>query len=81
MLLYRVGSENTRKAIGTITHAAQMIHSGSAAMGIYPEGARTPGDRLLPFKPGAFKIAQKAGCPIAVAVIRNTKFILKNAPL
>lgn len=75
--------ENPRKAIETITHAARTIHSGSAAMGIYPEGTRNPNPEagLLPFKPGAFKIAQKAGCPIVVAVIQNTESILKNAPI
>ncbi|MGM9606309.1 MAG: lysophospholipid acyltransferase family protein [Oscillospiraceae bacterium] len=74
--------ENPRKAIETITHAVRTIRSGSAVMGIYPEGTRNPDPEsgLLPFKPGAFKIAQKAGCPIVVAVIRNTESVLKNAP-
>ena len=74
--------ENPRRAIETITHAAQTIRSGSAVMGIYPEGTRNPNSEngLLHFKPGAFKIAQKAGCPIVVAVIQNTESILKNAP-
>lgn len=74
--------DDPRKAIGTITHAAQSIRSGNAAMGIYPEGTRNPHPEngLLPFKPGAFKIAQKAGCPIVVALIQNTEAVLKNAP-
>lgn len=49
-------------------------------MGIYPEGATNRGNELLPFKNGAFKIAQKAKCSIVVAVIENTDSIKKNAP-
>lgn len=31
---------------------------------VYPEGTRGPGDELLPFKPGAFRIALKMKVPI-----------------
>ena len=34
--------------------------------------------QLLPFRNGAFKIAQKAGVPIVVCALTNTKAILKN---
>ncbi|MGM9680670.1 MAG: lysophospholipid acyltransferase family protein [Eubacteriales bacterium] len=73
--------ENPRQATKAILQAAGIIRSGRAAMCIYPEGTRNRGEGLLPLKPGAFKIAQKAECPIVVAVIQNSELIRKNAPL
>lgn len=72
--------ENPRKNVKTILNVIDIIKSGEASIGIYPEGRRNNGAGLLPFKPGAFKIAQKAGCPVVVAVIRNSELVKKNAP-
>lgn len=72
--------ENAKQAIKAISQAAEIIQTGDATIGIYPEGTRNKEDGLLPFKPGAFKIAQKADCPIVVAVIENSEFVMKNAP-
>lgn len=72
--------ENPRSEMQTIISAISLIKSGAASVGIYPEGTRNVGEILLPFKAGAFKIAQKAECPIVVAVIRNSDLVQKNAP-
>lgn len=72
--------DNFRQAAVAISQTADIIKSGEAAMGIYPEGTRNHGEGLLPFKPGAFKIAKKADCPIVVVVMRNSEFVMKNAP-
>ena len=50
---------------------ADIIKSGHSMM-IFPEGTRNKGDELLPFKDGAFKIAQKAGCLIIPVAICGT---------
>lgn len=71
---------NVKESAKTILRAAQVIKSGKASMGIYPEGKRNIKDGLLPFMDGAFKIAKKADCPIVVAVIKNTEEIVKNTP-
>ena len=52
-----------KKGLETILQTADIIKSGHSMM-IFPEGTRNKGDELLPFKDGAFKIAQKAGCLI-----------------
>lgn len=65
----------------TILRAGEIIKKDLASMGIYPEGTRNHDDEMLPFMHGAFKIAKKAECPIVVATIRNTEYIMKNAPL
>ncbi|MGN1116156.1 MAG: lysophospholipid acyltransferase family protein [Candidatus Ornithomonoglobus sp.] len=70
----------TRDEVNTILQAIDIIRSQTASVGIYPEGTRNRGEGLLPFKSGAFKIAQKAECPIVVGFIRNSDRITKNAP-
>lgn len=75
-----VGRENARDDIKSIISAVNIIKSGEASIGVYPEGKRNKGGGLLPFKPGAFKIAQKANCPVVIAVIRNSELIKRNAP-
>ena len=72
--------ENLRSELQTIINAINVIKSGAASIGIYPEGTRNPSDTLLQFKAGAFKIAQKAECPIVIAVIRNFELVQRNAP-
>lgn len=64
----------------TILRAIKLVKEQKATIGIYPEGTRNHGDGLLPFKNGAFKIAERAQCPIVVAVIRNTELATKRAP-
>lgn len=72
--------DDIRQAATAILKAAELIKSDTSAMGIYPEGTRNHGQGLLPFKAGAFKIAQKANCPIAIVAMENSEFVMKNAP-
>jgi 1-acyl-sn-glycerol-3-phosphate acyltransferase len=46
-------------------------------MMIFPEGTRNHGEELLPFKDGAFKIAQKADCLIVPVAICGTDNIME----
>ncbi|MCC8129877.1 MAG: 1-acyl-sn-glycerol-3-phosphate acyltransferase [Clostridiales bacterium] len=71
---------NLKDEAKTILRAVDLVKDQKATIGIYPEGTRNPTDQLLPFKNGAFKIAQRANCPIVVAVIRNTELATKNIP-
>lgn len=70
-----------RDEVNTVIQAINIIRSNEATIGIYPEGTRNQGSGILPFKNGAFKIAQKAQCPIVVGYIRNSEQIMKNGPL
>ena len=59
----------------------ELLDDNVVSMGIYPEGATNKTEEpLMPFRNGAFKIAQKAKVPIVVCVIENTEKILKNFP-
>ena len=75
-----IDRENDRAALKTILEAARRIREGLISYGIYPEGTRNTGERLLPFRNGAFKIAQRAKAPIVVAVTRGTDLVRKNFP-
>ncbi len=67
-----IDRENDRKALKTILTAADYLKRGVCSIGIYPEGTRSRSGELLPFHAGSFKIAQRAGAPLAVAVVRGT---------
>ena len=71
--------ENDREALKAILKAIQFLKEDKCSIAVFPEGGtnRTEED-LLPFRNGAFKIAQKAGVPIVVCALTNTKAILKN---
>ncbi|SEF75841.1 1-acyl-sn-glycerol-3-phosphate acyltransferase [Eubacterium ruminantium] len=71
--------ENARNAIETINKAATYIKTGHCNLGIYPEGMENKTDELLlPFRPGAFKIAKKAHCPVAVMTIKNSDRVFRR---
>ncbi|MCM1150381.1 MAG: 1-acyl-sn-glycerol-3-phosphate acyltransferase [Butyricicoccus sp.] len=75
-----IDRENDRAALKTILAAAELMKNGVTSFFIYPEGTRNTGGELLPFRNGAFKIAQKAKAPVVVMAVRGTENIAKNAP-
>lgn len=75
-----IDRENAKNGLKTILKAIKLIESGTAAVGVSPEGTRNYKDGLLPFHSGCFKIALKAKCPIVVCTMHNTSDIHKNFP-
>jgi len=75
-----IDRDNPRNALKTILRAVKYIEDDITSIGIYPEGTRSKGKELGPFKPGSLKIAQKAGVPIVVASMRGTEMVTKNWP-
>ena len=73
-----IDRENPRNALGTINRASDLLRSGEVSIGVYPEGTRSKTGVLLPFHDGVFRIAKKAGAPIAVMSIKGTEQIHKN---
>ncbi|MBD5157027.1 MAG: 1-acyl-sn-glycerol-3-phosphate acyltransferase [Butyrivibrio sp.] len=74
--------EDIRSGAQVIRKAADMVSSGDCSVGVYPEGTRNhDGGGLLEFKPGCFKIALWAKCPIVVEIVRGTQNIHKRFPL
>lgn len=71
---------NTREEFKTVVKAIDYLKNDKVSIGIYPEGTRSKDGLLQEFKPGAFKIAEKASCPIVVCSMKGTFEIHKNWP-
>lgn len=65
ILLHR---ENRGSAISTMNKVSEIIRNEKVSIWIYPEGTRSLGQGLLPFKTGAFHTALAAGVPIVPVV-------------
>jgi len=68
---------NRSKAVGTIDQVAQKIKSGHLSVMMFPEGTRSRGRGLLPFKTGAFHTAMAAGVPMIPVCVSSTHGQLK----
>ena len=78
ILCQELDRENDRAALKTILKCIQIIKEDKASIAVFPEGATNSDDKLHPFRPGVFKIAQKANVPIVVCTINNTIPIIHN---
>ena len=75
-----VDRENDREALKTILRCISILKEDKANIAVFPEGKKSTDRYLLHhFRPGVFKIAQKAGVPIVVCTLRGTQNILPNA--
>ena len=63
--------ENIKEGLKTILNCIATVKGGCSVC-IFPEGTRTPGDDMLEFKEGSFKIAEKSGCAIIPLSLNNT---------
>ena len=63
--------EDVRQAMKVIIDVSKEVEKGRNYL-IFPEGTRTPGDEMLEFKEGSFKIAEKSGCAIIPLSLNNT---------
>lgn len=71
--------ENDREALKTILRCIQILKEDKASIGVFPEGGILSEDgKLHKFKPGVFKIAQKADVPIVVCTMKNTLNSVSN---
>ena len=71
---------NTREEFKVIMKAIEYLKEDKVSIGIFPEGTRSKDGNLQEFKPGAFKIAEKAKCPVIVCSMKGTFEIHKNWP-
>jgi 1-acyl-sn-glycerol-3-phosphate acyltransferase len=66
-----IDRKNIRKALKTINHGIQKIKDGNGML-IFPEGTRSKGRGLLPFKSGAIKLATHSLAPIVPIAITGS---------
>lgn len=72
--------KSATSAYRSMEAAASIIRQGASVV-IFPEGTRSHGAGLLPFKRGAFILAEKGGVDVVPVAIRGTAPILKNGSL
>lgn len=63
------------QAMASLRQAREMIQEGISVV-FFPEGTRSSGDELLPFKRGGFVLAVKTGTPIAPVTIKGSRRVL-----
>ena len=73
-----VNRENDREALKAILSCIRIIQEDKASIAVFPEGYVSLNRKLHPFRPGVFKIAQKAGVPIVVCTLRDTYAVMPN---
>ena len=73
-----INRENDREALKTILRCIQILKEDKASIAVFPEGGIDDDLLLHKFKPGVFKIVQKANVPIVVCTLKNTKDVIRN---
>lgn len=66
-----IDRKNTSKAINTIALTAKKIKEKQLSVWLFPEGTRSNGRGLLPFKTGAFRTAIQADVPVVPICASN----------
>jgi len=67
-----IDRDNKSKSKNTITDVVEQMRAKNLAVWIFPEGTRSRGRGILPFKMGAFHTALQAGVNVVPTVISNT---------
>ena len=71
---------NQESAFESINEAAAKMKNGVSVM-IFPEGTRSRGGNIRPFKKGGFVMAMDAGVPIVPIVLKGTWTIMDKSSL
>ncbi len=66
-----IDRKNTNKAVSTIEMTAHKIKKHKLSVWMFPEGTRSRGRGLLPFKTGAFRTAMQANVPLVPVCASN----------
>ena len=77
-LCQMIDRENDREALKTILKCIGMIREDKVSVAVFPEGGIKAEHKLTPFRPGVFKIAQKANVPIVVCTLKGTTDLFRN---
>lgn len=72
-----IDRENRAKAHSTISQVVDHINEKNISIWMFPEGTRSRGRGLMPFKTGAFHAAISAGVPIVPICVSNTNDKIK----
>lgn len=70
--------DNMKEGLKTILKGIDLVKNDGISIAIFPEGTRSKGPDMLPFKEGSLKIAEKSGCKIVPMVQKNTRSIFEE---
>lgn len=70
--------DNDRDGLRCILKCVQMLKDDQVSVAVFPEGYVSKQQRLLPFRSGVFKIAQKAQVPIVVCTLQGTQHVFRH---
>lgn len=73
-----IDREQRKQAFDSVRAAAAQVAAG-ATIAVFPEGTRSPGDRIAPLKKGPFHLAQLAGVPVVPVGIRGTAALMPRS--
>ena len=73
-----INRENDREALKTILRCIQILKEDKASIAVFPEGGIHDDLKFHHFRPGVFKIAQKANVPIVICTLKGTKDVVDN---
>ncbi|WP_087018864.1 1-acylglycerol-3-phosphate O-acyltransferase [Thaumasiovibrio subtropicus] len=73
-----IDRKNRSKAVGTIGQVVEKIKQNKVSVWMFPEGTRSRGRGLLPFKTGAFHAAIGADVPVTPIVCSSTGHLNLN---
>lgn len=72
---------NDSNALDAVNEAIEMVKEEGYSIGVCPEGKRNRSpERMLPFRPGCFRIAKRTGIPVLLLAFVGTENIHLNAP-
>ncbi len=66
-----IDRKNTNKAMNTIALTAKKIREKNISVWLFPEGTRSNGRGILPFKTGAFRTAMQASVTVVPVCVSN----------
>ena len=73
-----IDRDDDRQALQVILRCIRILKEDKASVAVFPEGGTNHDELLHHFRPGVFKIAQKAQVPIVVCTLRNTRPVIHN---
>ena len=75
-----IDRSDPRKAMQTVNDAVEILKTGDASIGFYPEGTRSADGTLGSFHDFMFRIPKCADVPVVVAVTYHTEDVAKKFP-
>lgn len=78
LLCPTVNRENDKEALKSILRCISLLKNDTVSIAIFPEGRINKYRKLAHFRPGVFKIAQKANVPIVVCTLLGTNHVMRR---